>query len=405
MARGVQGRSRTTVELLVVVGVAVLAALSTWQHEVADGAWSAATAQEVRWSAAVSEVVRAAYRDAGDGFIELALADSRAERLETLASPEARPERLSARAYATDLAASGRIPGGAPADYRVAGGGYDVGAYVAGLRRQDADLVPRAVEASLAQGGTARWRARALSLAALALVAVFAVVALRSRSGALGPGASTELVPGPWDDPAGAPLASRLAFAAWLAVVLVPLLGAEVGAAASRATADATRLAVVVTRDLTSSVELRSFAIRGGLRADDLELRGRARTRSGDVGQTLVGAAEVTAASLLRSRLADMAQAPTTADGLDAPLAASLATGPVELEATGRAQRGAHERADRLGLAATLSSGASLLAALAATAAALGMSRRRRAPLVDVVAAALLAGAMLAALFAALAVP
>jgi hypothetical protein len=377
--------SGLALEVATAVATAALIAVAALVADSAAGHWQTAAREETRWSAAAVEDARAVYLDEAPRALSLTLAEIRQEtyRRDLGTGSDRLGDESEVAGYAEQLArvTSGQA-GVVDERNRLDDGGYDVNARLGDLT--DAEQVGGrdAVEASMASGDARQRLSWVLALLCVPCVVAFVVLRRRPRRPTATSPDEPDVIPDPWQA-RGRGWVAWGALVAWMLVALVPVVQVEVGGRASRAGAEASRLATQVTAEIELSQLHES--LRNDVRFTGLELTSAADARDvAAVGQDDVDLFRWAAAEReVVARWADAARAMTAApeadDGIDPALVAAISSDPGDWEQRGAEQAAAFETASRLGSSETFLAVALLLGALAATGfSATGTSTGRR---------------------------
>lgn len=398
-------------QVAVTVLLALLLGAATWSSSKASGYWQQATRQDGRSTTLRVESVRFVYQSELPLAIGLGQAQVRSDALRDLGAgtdPEVVGELAAADQLVGQLRQStaqttnGLVNG---SSYATPDGGYDVPRRVGDVLRDDQVTAYDQSAATMRVGDWWARRARGLALLALVVAAAYVVLsAIRSRRRRRKTQDPPDvgLVPTPWTEPPTGRMVAVLALAAWLALPVLTAEQLSLSMDAARSAAQSSRLISELSGSTIVSQVRDGASKELQLRAYDLSMTGLSRqyaaTLDGSNGQQLIGEAEETAGERWAQIGNDMADVPTTADGVDALTIRWLASEPSDWKAIGSRQERTQIDSEDAGSASDAVGLGLLLAALAATAATVARLPRARRRSASLLAAGLLAAATLVAL-------
>jgi hypothetical protein len=436
MLRAAAGSGQVLVSILVVLllGGAALAA------DKASGNWGAATANEIRWSAAALEDLRSVYTEEAPEAFYAAFEQHRADLMANFGAGDSAlldAEAATATRTAQDFVfALGDTNPLVADEYALPGGGYDVARRLGDVRQATSARIGLDVPQLLARGD--QW-SRVVSglvwgcvVLVLLWVAAQAAAHLSRRGRGLGragatthaprssedqdpdpeqdpdrdPDASQELdldlIPEPWLEQPRDRVLATAGLVAWIVLTLLPAITLTMSSEAARAGADSSRYAVAVSTDISASNvqsthSLRSFNEQVYLATAGISRQWVALDLS-DSEQQLLGQAEEEVANSWPAVSAPMTRLPSGDDGVDAELVQAMSTSPEDWGALGARQGLAADKAEQVGRAVTLDTLAIAFAGLAASALAFALAAPRAPKLVARGGLAMVGLAVLAAL-------
>ena len=413
-------RNANAGHVAVSIVVAILLGAATITAGFAAEAWQSATREEIKWSAAAIEDVRYVYLDLAPDAFAIAESRNRADQLENYAAgtdldfftsldrvfSEARAAQRTAEETAFALAESNSL---LDAAYVLPEGGYDIPTHLGAVRAET--VVQASAQNLLDLGDRLNVLTQVLALLCVPIVLLWvfvqAVAHTLDRSRDTDPVAedqpdheTVDIMPQPWF--VSAPLRG-LAYAsltAWILLTLMPVAILGMSAAAQRADADSSRLAVSTTTGLTASSLQFSLAATQLKKSSQLSFgafsRGDEALGSGDESEFQLAQAEILAADEWVTVTQPMTRVPTTQDGVDAPLVNALSATLGELDEMRLDQNAAAERAGRIGNAVNVATLSIALAALSASMLAFALVVKRTHRVVRIGGMVLVCGAVLA---------
>ena len=411
-------RNANSGQVIVSIVVALLLGAATVTAGLAASAWQSATREEIKWSATAIEDVRFVFLDEAPDAFAIAESRNRATELEAYVANAGRQpddagedlDRVVAEAQAaretmeqTIFALEGHNSL-IDAVYDLPGGGYDVPGRLGAEREGEADQTLAAD--LLVEGDRLNVVAQVLALLCVPVVILWVLgqatahTVGRSRRPATASD-EVDLMPQPW---LAAPRRRWLAsasLAAWILLTLMPVATLAMSAAAQRADADSSRLAVSTTTGLAASNLQASLSSNQAKAMTHLFFaaysRQMAALESGDEAEGRLGEAELSAAERWLAVTEPMTRMPTPEDGVDEGLVRALSATIAELDALRLDQNAAADQAAQVGHAVNLATLSIALAALSASALAFALAVRRTPKLVSAGGLAMLGAAVVAA--------
>ncbi|NEC88234.1 hypothetical protein [Streptomyces sp. SID12501] len=334
---------RIHVQIVLITVVTLATLVSTWQFSQAGGAYQDAVREDVKRQAALQDDARRIYADEAPLAFLVAVAEARADALETIK----KGNRLASSEHTLASRTAFRLRHAAPPELLIGNDtyltedlGYNVPRRLADVQKLSPELYALSPEATLRDGDDwAFWGLISAGIAGLAVIAAaIAASVLRPVAWRRPTPSGTRILRDPEiiPQPVTTPPARRRA--AWFHLVVVALLFllplGQIAATGSeqRAQAEAARRAVQLTTSIAASGERSAFLTQSVQAAHVADAQAAVRmeialdTRDArDTRPELdVAAVETAVASQLRRTAEYMGRVPSHADGVDSATVAAL---------------------------------------------------------------------------------